>query len=337
MNFSLRRMLAVLSIRNKEFYRDLGALGWVFAFPLLVIIALCYMFNLDTSGNYKVGVFNSNEAQIKSFQFISYESKEKAIEKLSNQQLDLVIEKTDQDLRYWKASGSPKSYIAEQILKSHYASGYSVNLIPTDIKGKNVSYVDWLFPGLLGMNVLWMALWGVGWVIVRQRKIGVLKRFKASPVTAFEYLLAQMLSRLIVLSVSGSILFAGAHLVYPFQTQGSYLDILIIYNLGCLSLSSVGLIFAARISSEEFCNGMLNLITYPMMFLSEVWFTLEGSSEFVKSCARFSPLWHMTTGMRKIMQEGVGLMQLKESILILVLTTIVFTSIGAFLFKWTKD
>ena len=80
MNFSLRRMLAVLSIRNKEFYRDLGALGWVFAFPLLVIIAFGYMFNLDTSGNYKVGVFNSNEALIKSFQFITYDSKEKAIE-----------------------------------------------------------------------------------------------------------------------------------------------------------------------------------------------------------------------------------------------------------------
>jgi ABC-2 type transport system permease protein len=185
------------------------------------------------------------------------------------------------------------------------------------------------------MNVLWMALWGIGWVVVRQRRVGILKRFKASPLTPAEYLIAQLLSRLLVLIVTAVIIFAGSHLIYPFHTEGSYLTLFIVYIIGCLSISSLGFIIAARFTSEEFSNGMMNLITYPMMFLSEIWFSLEGSPEWVLKLAKFMPLWHLTDSMRRIMNEGATMMDVMPSITVMSAITIVFTIIGARLFKWT--
>jgi ABC-2 type transport system permease protein len=109
------------------------------------------------------------------------------------------------------------------------------------------------------------------------------------------------------------------------------------YILGVFALSSIGLIIASRITSEEFASGLINLLTYPMMFLSEIWFTLEGSGDWVKSAAKFSPLWHMTNGMRQIMNEGKTLTDLYSSVIILILISFIFTVIGLLSFRWTRD
>lgn len=339
MNFSLTRLLAVLNIRNKEFYRDKGALGWVFLFPILIIVSFGYLFNIGEQGAYKVGYFSGlNAPKIEMIQWIHYETKEKALTKLNNQQLDLVVDLEAQPLKFWKAEASPKSSVAAALFENYFSKLKGMNNddpVMEKIEGRKVKYIDWLFPGLITMNVLWMALWGVGWVVVRQRKIGVLKRFKASPLTPVEYLLAQIVSRLFILVTSGVILFAGSHLIYPFQTLGSYFDILIFYVLGCFALGSIGLIIAARMTSEEFANGLLNLFTYPMMFLSEIWFSLEGSAAWVKSLAWCSPLWHMTYAIRQIMNEGQGMADLYQHALFLVIFSLVFTFVGSFLFRWT--
>ena len=315
-------------------------MGWTFVFPVLMIVAFGYMFDLGDQGQFKVGIYNqevTEAKEIKMLDYVSYSSKEDALEKLRHQQLDLVIDWSSNPPRYWTAAENPKSFIAEKLFLADFMVPKGDLPVKDEIKGRRIKYVDWLFPGLLTMNVLWMALWGVGWVIVRQRKIGVLKRFKASPMLPHEYLIAQILSRLLVLILSGGILFIGAHFIYPFHTEGSYFDLFIMYILGVFALSSIGLIIASRITSEEFASGLINLMTYPMMFLSEIWFTLEGSGEWVKSAAKFSPLWHMTNGMRQIMNEGKTLTDLYSSVIILILISFIFTVIGSLSFRWTRD
>lgn len=338
MKASLFRIWQVFLIRNREFYRDKGALGWTFFFPILMIVAFGYMFELGDQGQYKIGIYSQQKPPtIKMLSFVKYQSKEMALEKLRHQQLDMVIDLEMDPPKYWTAKENPKSYIAEKLFLSEYQVVGEKNPVKEEVTGRRIKYIDWLFPGLITMNVLWMALWGVGWVIVRQRKTGVLKRFKASPMRPYEYLLAQILSRLLVLILSGGILFVGAHFIYPFHTEGSYLELFIMYFLGVFALSSIGLIIAAKVTSEEFASGLINLLTYPMMFLSEVWFSLEGSGEWVKVAAKFSPLWHMTDGMRKIMNEGKNLAELWPSVLTLIIISIVFTTIGSIMFRWTKE
>src|SRR5690606_13508529 len=96
------------------------------------------------------------------------------------------------------------------------------------VTARQIRYIDWLFPGIIGMNMMFSALYGVGFVVVRYRKNGVLKRLKATPLTAFEYLTAQMLSRLFVLAFTLIILWVGCDLIFRFSVEGSYVDLLLI-------------------------------------------------------------------------------------------------------------
>jgi len=339
MIFRFQRFFAVFSARNKEFYRDKGALGWSLLFPILIIISFGYIFDLDEDDLYKAGVIGiARVSEIDSFQQILVQEKDAALRKLSNHSVDIVLQpESAGKIQYWVHAASPRSAVAEKLLQSEAYRNPELEILKNTVKGEKASYIEWLFPGLLAMNVMWMALWGVGWVIVRQRKLGILKRFKASPLTSLEYLLAQIVSRLVVLSVTGGLIFGLGHLIYPFKTSGSYLDLFLIYILGCFALSALGLIVSARMTSDELASGLLNMISFPMMFLSEIWFSLEGSSAWVHSLARLMPLWHITDGMRKIMLYGADLADLQGSILTLVLLSLIFISLGSFSFKWTNQ
>lgn len=334
---SWSRFFSVFMARNKEFYRDKGALGWTFIFPIFVVFSFSYMFNIEDQGIYKIGYSgNTTPPKIEMVEWVSFPNSESAIKKLNVHALDLVIDFNQTPTPYWVSKTSPKSKVAKKLFLASRIEKYD-GVVEKNVEGKTVNYVDWLLPGLLTMNTSFLALWGVGWVIVRQRKMGVLKRLKAAPVSSFEYLVAQMISRLIILTLSGIILYVGSVLIHPFEMRGSYIDFLLIYILGCLSLSSIGLVIASRITSDEFANGLINFIVFPMMFLSEVWFSLEGSPEWVHQLAKTVPLWHMTVAMRKVMNMGTPLTDLWPHLAFLSVTAILFTMIGSYFFKWTRD
>ena len=338
MKFSLRRIWAVILVRNREFYRDLGALGWVILFPLVMVIAFGYIFDLDKTEDYKVGYWGDVRPQsIPHIKWIQYQSQQQSLEKLKLQKIDAAMTVGQKPPIVWFAKGNPRSKMTREILHLHLLPKKPIPFYAEELEGRQMSYIEWLFPGIINLNIMFMGLWGVGWVIVRQRKLGILKRLKASPLTAFEYLLAQMISRLWVMVTSTILVTTAAVLIYPFDFVGSFLETLVVFVLGCLALSSIGLVFAARISSEELCNGLLNFITYPIMFVSEIWFSLEGASPLVKKIATFSPLWHMTQAMRKILYEGGSLWAVKESLFILILIFIFFTTLGSILFKWNSE
>jgi ABC-type multidrug transport system permease subunit len=271
-------------------------------------------------------------AHSQTFEEVRVAKLDEALKKLEFHSFDLVIAAGD----YYVNESSPRSKMAEAVFLKETVKPVS-DKVRRVVSGKKVAYIDWLFPGIIATNVLWMALWGVGWVIVRQRKIGVLKRLKASPVKPVEYLTAQALSRMIVMAFSGIAVFALGHLIHPFHTEGSYFNLFLMYMLGCFALSSMGLVAAARLANEELVNGILNFITYPMMFLSEVWFSLEGSPEWLKNIARTMPLWHMVKAMREVMTEGASLAQLSSHIYVLGGIGVLCLALGGFLFRWNQD
>ena len=316
MRESLRRIFAVFQVRNIEFYRDWGALVWSLVFPVLMMLAFGYLFRADESLRFKVGRIAEAKApevfEESFFEWVSYETLSSAEKRLHANKLDLVWNGKWNGGVVVYASESPRSLLALKVFETHEPKG--VALVKRAVAGKPVSYAEWLFSGVLAMNVLWLSLWGVGWVIVRQRKYGILKRFKASPLYPHEYLIAQLFSRLWVLVASGIFVFLVSRWVYPFRVEGSVWSLLLIYTLGCLSMSSIGLIVAARVTSEELANGLLNFFTYPMMFLSEIWFSLEGSPEWVQKTAHALPLWQMTDAMRRIQLEGATLAECSSAL-----------------------
>lgn len=331
---SFKRFWSIFIARNKEFYRDKGALGWTLLFPLLMVFAFGYFIDIGGQGQYKIGGIEKPSQEIhKLLEWVPFKEKKQGLEKLRNFKIDLFWDHEEQKL--YTNQASPQSEVALSLYNRDENIQRPYQLAP--IKGKVIKYVDWLFPGLIAFNVLWMALWGVGWVVVRQRKLGVLKRLKISPLSAFEYLLAQVASRMLVLWITGIIVMVGSSLIYPLTMQGSYFDLFIVYTVSCFALSSIGLIIAARISSEEFANGVLNLITYPLMILSEVFYSMEGATPWIKGLMHYLPLWQMADSMRQIMLEGVPLGELQGRMFSMLVLGLTFTFIGAYFFKWNPE
>ncbi|NOX75960.1 MAG: ABC transporter permease [Gammaproteobacteria bacterium] len=358
---SWQRFYAILVARNREFIRDRAALSWNILFPVLIVAGFAFAFSDNAPDQYKVGVYveqkveqnveqnaeqYAKQAQValeaaatrQAFfrthyiQFIPVTDRAVAITKVERHQLDMVYDLNRQ--RYWINSDSPKGYLLERVLRGADASAADEAATRETVSGREIRYVDWVITGVLGMNMMFSALFGVGYVIVRYRKNGVLKRLNATPLTALEFLTAQVVSRLwLILAITVSV-YVGANLFIDFSMFGSYWNLLLVAALGAVSMISLGLMVAARVKSEELAGGLLNILSWPMMFLSGVWFSLEGAHPFMQKLAAIFPLTHLISAARAVMLDGAGLWDIAPQLATLGLMSIVFLILGSWFFRW---
>ena len=187
------------------------------------------------------------------------------------------------------------------------------------------------------MNMMFSCLFGVGYVVVRYRKNGFLKRLQATPLRPMEFIIAQIGSRMtLVLSIT-TFVYVGTHLFLGTPMEGRYVDLFIVAALGTVTLVALGLMIAARVTSEELAGGLLNMINWPMMLLSGVWFSLEGAGTVVQQAAKIFPLTHILDAARSIMFDGASLMDVGSHVLTLALMAVVFLALGARVFRWNQD
>jgi ABC-type multidrug transport system permease subunit len=340
----VKRIWTLFKARNIEFHRDRSALGWSLLFPFLIIAGFSLIFSDNPQKLYKTGILQSKtQANLpESAHLISHplvhailvSNLESALVKLRHHQLDMVL--SPDTGRYWINSDSPRGTVLEEIL----LRGACQSLGPFTkqvVEGDRIPYVEWLFPGILGMNMMFSALFGVGYVVVRYRKNGVLKRLSVTPVRPWEFLTAQILSRLFVMLATTGIVYGTCSVLYGFSCRGSLLALFTVFLAGGMSMISLGLLLAARGSSEELAGGILNLISWPMMFLSGVWFSLEGTSPWVQTVSRVFPLTHLIEGARKVMNDGAGFPEIQAELAILFAMALASLVTGALLFQWRKD
>lgn len=339
--FSFQRFRAATVARSLEFLRDRSALAWNLMFPVLMVLGFAAIFSGPGQPMFKVAVIADAEptAQMHPFlgtphtQFYREQGQEPAVRKVARHRVDLLLDLRGATPRYWMNPESAKGVIAEKLLLGSGGPAPEKQ----QVSGKPIRYVDWAMPGILGMNLMFSCLWGVGYVIVRYRKSGHLKRLSATPLLALEFVCAQIVSRLALVLVTTTIMYVGTNLFMHFPMEGSYLDLIVVTVIGSLSLTSMGLLVAARVGSEEISGGLLNVISSPMMVLSGVFFSLDGSPRWVQLLGEIFPLTHMLSAARSIMLDGAGLMDLGYPLLMLVGTTIVCLTFGSLLFKWTQD
>jgi ABC-type multidrug transport system permease subunit len=334
---SCSRFLAILKARNIEFFRDRASLSWNLIFPILLLVGFAFVFSGDGKSLYKIGFLHAQSEKydienIKYLEFVRYEDTEQALKKLRQHKIDLLL---DFQLNiYWLNDTSPNGYIAEKLLLQ---AEQDVQWQKQSVSGRQIRYLDWVLPGILGMNMMFSCLFGVGYVIVRYRKSMVLKRLSATPVNAFEFLFAQVISRLFIVLFISSVIFIGCNWVFDFYMQGSYFDLLIIAVLGALSLISLGLLVASRIQSEELTGGLLNMVSWPMMIFSGVWFSLEGSPEIIQQISWFLPLTYLVDGARAVMTDGATLSDLSGHVTVMLIMTGVFLTLGSLSFRWQGE
>jgi ABC-2 type transport system permease protein len=333
------RIYALFVARNTEFFRDRSALAWSVLLPVLIVIGFAYAFTEENPEKFKVAIISASQSspaddQFTSTRFVKFievDDIDPNLRKIERHQIDLLYDANTR--KYWINQTSPNGYIVEKLLIAAFADS-GQKLRQNLVQGDEVRYLDWVIPGVIAMNMMWGALFGIGYVIVRYRKMGVLKRLRATPVTPVEFLTAQIMSRLWLLLLVNTLIFIGMDYFVNFRMDGSYLDLFIVFTLGCICLICCGLVVAARISSEEVANGILNLFSWPMMFLSGIWFSLEGAHPWMQKLALFLPLTHVTEASREIMIDGAGLVQISDHLLVLGLSSVVLLLIGAKIFRW---
>ena len=335
------RIQAILRARNREFYRDRAGLGWNIFMPFLMVFGFAFIFANEPEDLLKVGVLTdpggraaatSPLLELRHIDFLPLTNPDAAMSKVDRHQIDLLL-----DLRgapgYWVNLHSARGYLAERLLESAYQDREALPQRRT-LSGQALRYVDWVLPGVLGMNIMFSSLWGVGWVIVRYRKNGVLRRLQATPLSAFEFLAAQVLSRLSVVLAASLVVYLGADLLLDFVMRGSYLALLLVYVAGALCFISLGLVVAARLRTEELADGVLNLLSWPMLLLSGVWFSMEGTNPLARLLSQVLPLTHLVEAARRVMVDGAGVIQVLPEIALLGGSALVLLTVAARLFRW---
>ena len=330
----MKTYTALLWARTMEFIRDRGTFFWNLLFPIILVVGFSFAFSNNNDTLFKVGFFGTPEGSagaildLSAIDAVPYETdREAAVEKLRRHQVDMLID-----------FGNGEYYLNGESSSSELLRIIASDALPEfreqAVTGKPIRYVDWLVPGVIGMNMLFSCMFGVGFVIVRYRKNGVLKRMKATPVSPFTFITAQMGSRFMIVLITSILVFSGTNLFLRFVMNGSYLLLLLVTILAILCMISLGLIFAARLKSEELASGLMNLMTFPMIIFSGVFFSLEGTPKIMQSASRVFPLTHFIEAARAIMIDGATLGGIMPNILVLAGMTGAFLLIASMLFRW---
>lgn len=336
----MKRLWAMVQARLLEVVRDRSALAWNLLFAPLLVVGMAVVFSGKTPPVFKVGVLGDSPLTVQAHAFFGTEATQfyhetnvdEAVIKLQRQRIDLLLDASSQPLRYWVNTDSEKGRLLQSILKNSDAGAQA-----QPVSGVSTRYADWLVPGLLGLNIMFSSLFAIGHVIVRYRKSGYLKRLNGTPLRAVEFISAQLIACLLLIVGIAAGMYVATDLFLHLRMEGSYLNLLLVAALGSMSMIAMSLLVSARISSEELSGGLLNLLSWPMVVLSGVFFSLDGAPAVVQAVAQVFPLTHMLEAARAVMLDGAGLADIAQPLLALVAMTAVFLAIGAGFFRWSQD
>jgi ABC-type multidrug transport system permease subunit len=207
--------------------------------------------------------------------------------------------------------------------------------VATQSSQPGARYIDFLVPGLLGMNLMNSGMWGIGFAIVEMRQRKLLKRFVASPMRRTDFFLAMGSSRLVLMLIEVVLLLGFGVLVFHMRVEGSLLAILLIGALGAVSFGGIGLLTASRAQKIETVSGLINLVMMPMWIFSGVFFSYERFPQIVQPAIKALPLTALNDALRAIILQGETLSSQAGRIIILAVWGGLSFVLALRWFRWT--
>jgi ABC-type multidrug transport system permease subunit len=330
--------------RFREFVREPEAMFWAFIFPIVMSVALAVAFPGQEDRPALVGlVEGQGGAAIRA-----------ALD--ANQGVELRTIRTGDELRAIRdgevhvvvVPGDPPTYrfdparaegrvarlVVDDALKR--ASGridpWTAREAPVVVAGSR--YIDWLIPGLLGMNIMSTGMWGIGFTIVQARLRKLLKRLAASPMRRSHYLLGQMIARLAFLAPEAIVPLAFGALVLGMPIRGSVGAIAAVCVLGAVTFTGLGLLAASRPKTLEAISGVLNMTMLPMWVLCGVFFSAANFPPGVQPLIQALPLTALNDALRAVILEGSTLAQVVSELALLGVWAIVSFVLALQWFRW---
>ncbi len=343
---SLHPLLELTFMRMREFLREKEAVFWVFIFPVLMTFALGIAFRNTAPDQTLVAIENSSAAANEIANALSRSSEitatvlspDEAAQALRSGKVAIVVKPVAESWEYRFDPTRPESRAArlqvDDVLQRGKGRADVVTVGESKITEPGARYVDFLVPGLIGMNLMGSGLWGLGFTVVMARSRKLLKRFAATPMRRSHYLFSFMLSRLVFLVLEVAAVVVFAWLAFGFTVRGSWLSVVLITVLGGFTFSGIGLLVAARPTTIEGVSGLMNFIMLPMWLLSGTFFSSERFPQFLQPFIQALPLTALNNILRALMNEGATLSSNWLPIAILLVWCVLSFLVALKIFRW---
>lgn len=339
----------LLASRMKEMKREPEVIFWVFGFPLLLALGLGIAFRNKPANVSSIAIAGPGAQQALSLierspqrGSIKAEVLEEAaaIKGFRLGKYDLVLEsKGDGGFEYRYDPARPESVLAQaevdQALQAGAGRQDVLATVSVTSSEPGSRYIDFLIPGLIGMNVMNAAMWGIGFALVDMRQRKLLKRFVATPMRRSDFLLALASSRLVLMTVEVGTLLGFGALVFHLRVMGSIATILLIGAIGALGFAGLGLLTASRSRKIESVSGLINLVMMPMWIFSGVFFSYERFPAAIHPLIKALPLTALNDALRATILEGATLGSQSGRLLVLALWGGISFVLAVKWFRWT--
>jgi ABC-2 type transport system permease protein len=354
----------LLWARILELKREPEVVFWVFVFPLLLAAGLGIAFRnkpadipsvivIDNPGAQKtLAMLQSAPGKLSSEGSASDKNatrsairaaileRDAALKAFHSGKYDLAIESnSDGSYTYYYDPARPESVLSRAEIDAQLQSAAGrKDVLTTSAQSSSEPgsrYIDFLIPGLLGMNLMNSGMWGVGFALVEMRQRKLLKRFVATPMRRSDFLLALTSSRLVLMVIEVGLLLGFGVLVFHMRVQGSILSVILLGSIGAVAFGGVGLLTACRAQKIESVSGLINLVMMPMWIFSGVFFSYQRFPAIAHPFIKALPLTALNDALRAVILEGASLGSQSGRLLVLAIWGGVSFVLALRWFRWT--
>jgi ABC-2 type transport system permease protein len=341
-SFTDHPLVQLTLVRFLEFIREPEALFWVFAFPLLLAAGLGIAFRNRPAEILQIAAVTPEIAQsLRREKLLDVHQLDlpAAEESLRTGKVALIAEPgANGAVVYFYDDTNPEGRAAQMLADRavQRAAGRVDPVSASDhmLREPGSRYIDFLIPGLLGMNLMGSAMWSIGFAIVDARRKKLLKRLVASPMPRHFYLLSFLLSRILLLVVEVGVLLGFGALLFHVPLRGSLVDLAIVCVLGSLSFCALGLLIASRAKTIEAASGLMNVVMMPMWIASGVFFSSQKFPDIMQPFIKALPLTAVIDALRSNILQGANLAQMAPQVGIICFWLILCFGLALKLFRW---
>ena len=341
-----RSLIEMLKCRLREFIREPSAMFFVLLVPILSMVILGTIFSGKGPVRYAVGLVESQSENFAAVQKALKDSDQVVLSEgredvltgdLATGKLVLVVS-VEEKLRYVFDPNHPQGSSARDVIDSEIQQAFGrLDSIETEnqwVETAGKRYVDFLIPGLLALSLLTTSLFGTGMTLVSNRKENLLKRYRATPMKPHLYIVSHLFGRLLILAIEVTAIMLAGYLFFGFKTEGHPLVFIAFAILGAWVFTAMAIFVGSRLKNTAAYNGIVNLITIPMMLFSGIWYSRNGFPDWLKDFVDLLPLTAVADGLRLIALKGAGFGELGFELAVLSAYGIVCFFGARMTFKW---
>ncbi|MCI0411196.1 ABC transporter permease [bacterium] len=352
----MRLKWVLIAAALKMFFREKEAVFWTLFLPLFMIVLFGFV-KFDRLGTIQLGIVDQSGGKINSIlsslsaiktiqvHHGNQDAEWKALQK-GERDVVLLIPPGYQDgqklIAYTNDAKPQETQLGALILQRIFdevalqraGNSQRIQVVTQPVKSRKLTYMDFLLPGILAMSIMQMGVFSVAFVFVDLKKRGILRRLRVTPLNTNDFILAHVVTRLIVLLLQVTLLIASGVIFFHLNFIGSLWNLFVVGVLGSIVFLAIGFCIAGVSKSEDQVAPLANVITLPMMLLSGVFFSRANLPGFAHVITSVFPLTYLADGLRSIAIDGAGLREVLHPMAGLGVWCVVFCFLAVKLFRW---